>query len=205
MLSRDLASRFRVDEVEAVAPQMNVYPKGWDFNERTCPCDAHFVDYLKERDIRDKTVFHFGTGLHHLVGIGCHELNNAVMAITASVDEINSYRDLMIERPELGRTYRAYFGDIYLNDPRLLPAFDIVFLPHLCEFTPSPALYGQTNDRGLLELLAGAAKPGALFVFYSRSRRFKLAEPLVREWAHDSKGQYLGDYKTLTLYRSAER
>lgn len=190
-----------MSEADTESPRMNVYPKGWAFDPRKCPCDAEFVEYLTEREIRGKTVFHFGTGMDHVVGVGMAALDNVTIGITASVDEINAYRELITERPELGKTYVAYFGDIYLSNARLLPPLDVVFLPHLSEFVVKNPLYGQTNDRGVLDVLDKVARPGALFIFYSRSRSFRVAEPIIRQWAHDTRAHYLGEYKFLTVYR----
>jgi RNase P protein component len=183
---------------------MNIYPNGWDFNAEACPCDRDFSDYLEEKAVRGKSVFHFGSGLHHTVGLRCHEMDNAVLAITASTEEIEAYVKLAVERPSITRTYKAFFGDIYLLDPRLLPKFDIVFLPHLSEYTPQEegrVQYGQMDDRAMLDMLMAASNPGALFVFYRKSRRFNKAEPIIKSWAEASSVGYLGENRTLSIYQ----
>ena len=72
---------------------------------------------------RDASIFHFGTGSHHIVGLKTAEdgSNNAVFGITASPAEYDAYIKMLIEKPRLGFTYKAYFGDIYQLDRRLLP------------------------------------------------------------------------------------
>ena len=58
----------------------------------------------------------------------------AVLGITASPQEYDDYIKLVVERPAVGHTYKAYFGDIYQLDARLLPPFDYVALFHVGEF-----------------------------------------------------------------------
>ena len=116
--------------------KMNFYHGGWGLDVDVCPCDVHFTEFVAEKKIRDGSLFHFGTGTHHHVGVTSAEngSNNAVLAITASVEEIDAYTKLALERPEVTRTYKAFFGDIYLLEKRLLPQFDAVCLPHVSEF-----------------------------------------------------------------------
>ncbi len=183
---------------------MDFYPRGWPLDLRVCPCDAEFVEYLDEQNIRGKAIFHFGTGEHHHVGIECSKRNNAVFGITASVQEIDAYTRLAIADPEIVGHYTAFFGDIYMLDKRLLPNFDVVFLPHLSEFVPTPerrVLYGQMGDGELLDLLTSVSKPGALFVFYRGSRRYSAAKPSIREWMAKHFAQEAGEYKTLRICR----
>ena len=105
---------------------LNYWKATWSLDEKQCPCDIHFCDYLEEKGIRNKTVFHFGTGNHHILGLrnARSGLNNAILGITASVEEYQDYIRLLIENPTLGFTYKAYFGDIYQLDGRLLPDLD---------------------------------------------------------------------------------
>ena len=100
----------------------------WSLDEAQCPCDLHFLQYLEEKKARNTTIFHFGTGNHHIVGLKAAEdgVNNAVLGITASPQEYDDYVELLIKNPRLGHTYKAYFGDIYQLDARLLPQFDYV-------------------------------------------------------------------------------
>jgi len=45
---------------------------GWPLRPDVCPCDVDFVGWLAEREIRRRSIFHLGTGAHHLVGIENH-------------------------------------------------------------------------------------------------------------------------------------
>ena len=107
---------------------LHYWDQSWDLRIAECPCDMHFLEWLEEQKIRDKAIFHFGTGSHHIVGLKTAEdgSNNAVFGITASPAEYDAYVKMLIENPRLGHTYKAYFGDIYQLDRRLLPMFDIV-------------------------------------------------------------------------------
>ncbi len=116
--------------------KLNYWNETWSLDEAQCPCDLHFVEYLVEKKAKDQNVFHFGTGNHHIVGLRLFEngCNCAVLGITASPQEYDDYVELLIKNPRLGHTYKAYFGDIYQLDSRLLPLFDYVSLFHVGEF-----------------------------------------------------------------------
>jgi hypothetical protein len=63
---------------------------------------------------------------------------------------VRRLRRPLIRNPRLGHTYKAYFGDIYQLDRRLLPTFDVVALFHVGEFrTEKNDAYGAltiSND-----------------------------------------------------------
>lgn len=115
---------------------LHIWNGSWDLREFECPCDIHLINWLDEKHMRDATIFHFGAGAHHHVGIECArpERRNAVLGITASPQEYEAYVTLAINRPDVLRFYTAIFGDIYLLNEKLLPTFDVVTLFHLCEF-----------------------------------------------------------------------
>src|SRR5205807_4079460 len=102
---------------------MNYWNSKWDLNETQCPCDVHFNDWIDARGLTCKSIYHFGTGMHHIVGIrqAANRASNAVFAITASPDEYEAYVKLATEQPQIAKSYLVYFGDIYLTNPRLLP------------------------------------------------------------------------------------
>jgi hypothetical protein len=78
-----------------------------------------------------------------------------VLGITASPQEYDDYVELLIKNPRLGHTYKAYFGDIYQLDGRLLPEFDYVSLFHVGEFrTPDNDAYGALTDLEMTLVLA---------------------------------------------------
>jgi len=180
------------------------YVGGWDLDVNVCPCDVHFTDFLEEKKIRNGTIFHFGTGTHHHVGVRCAEngSNNAVLAITASVEEIDAYTRLALERPAITKTYKAFFGDIYLLEKRLLPMFDAVCLPHVCEFRgPENESYGGMTDRQMVDLLTEHTKPGGHIFFYTKSMAYDQAGPLVAKWSKEAPVIDEGLYKTLAVFR----
>ena len=184
--------------------KMNFYYGGWDLDVDVCPCDVHFTDLLAEKKIRNGSIFHFGTGTHHHVGITCADksMNNAVLGITASVEEIESYTKLTLERPEITRTYKAFFGDIYLLEKRLLPTFDAVCLPHVSEFWgPNNVAYGAMTDREMIDLLTEKTRPGGYLAFYTKSMAFDRAGPIIAEWAKESPVTDEGLFKSLAVYR----
>src|SRR5450631_2613848 len=115
---------------------LNYWNTTWSLDEAQCPCDIHFLQYLEEKAVKGASIFHFGTGNHHIVGLKTAEngSNNAVLGITASPQEYEAYIELLIQNPRLGFTYKAFFGDIYQLDARLLPAFDYATLFHLGEY-----------------------------------------------------------------------
>jgi hypothetical protein len=186
------------------APKMNYYTAAWPLVIEMCPVDVHFTEYLEERGIRDKTIFHFGTGSHHWVGMRCFETgsNNAVLGITASIEEAEAYTRLAIEHPQLSRSYKTLFGDIYLLDRRLLPDFDLVTLFHLCEFWgPESRAYGAMTDREMLDLMTDKTRQGGLILFYVKSMAFDRAQPVIAQWAEERPVEQLEEYKTLLIYR----
>jgi hypothetical protein len=186
--------------------QMNYWTDKWDLHEDVCPCDVHFNDWVTDSGQRNKTIFHFGTGTHHVVGRtqATNGLNNAVIAITASIEEYEAYIKLVSTDSAVAKSYIAYFGDIYLTNPRLLPDFDIVTMVHLCEFffpnTASPE-YGGMTDRGVLDLFTDKARPGGHLVFYQNSMGAEKTRAILPEWEKEKPVQKVGEFKTLLIYR----
>jgi hypothetical protein len=168
---------------------MNYYRTGWDLDVPVCPCDVHFTDFLEEKKIKNASIFHFGTGTHHHVGITCAEngSNNTQLAVA---------------RPAISRLYKAFFGDIYLLDRRLLPEFDIAFLPHVSEFwKPKDEKYGNMSDREVVDLMTDRTRPGGYLLFYTGSMAWNYAGPLVEQWSKEAPVKSEGEYKTLAVYR----
>ena len=166
----------------AATNKMNYYTDSWPLIVEMCPCDVHFTEFLEFKNINNASIFHFGTGSHHHVGIRCSEngSNNAVLGITASVEEEEAYVKLAIEQPKLSRSYKCFFGDIYMLEPRLLPTFDAVSLFHICEFWgPESAAYGAMTDLDLAEMFADKLKPGGHLLFYTKSMAFEKAKAVI--------------------------
>lgn len=184
--------------------RMNIWDESWDLHVQACPCDVHFLELLEDHDVRGASIFHFGTGNHHVVGIRTAEdgHGNSVLGITASPQEYESYVALAIERPAVTRTYKAFFGDIYVLDPKLLPAFDIVTLFHLCEFrTEKNDVYGGLTDLALAEMMVDQLRPNGLILFYMGSMAFDRAKPVIAELEKTRPIERVGEYKTLLVFR----
>jgi hypothetical protein len=182
--------------------KLNYWNATWSLDEAQCPCDMHFVEYLKEKQVREAAIFHFGSGNHHIVGLKAAEDNNAVLSITASPQEYDDYVELLIQNPRLGHTYKAYFGDIYQLDPRLLPEFDYVTLFHVGEFrTPDNDSYGALTDLEMTLLLADKVKPDGEILFFTRSFAYDKAEAAAAELIKQRPFTHVADYKSLKIYR----
>ena len=176
----------------------------WDLRIAECPCDVQFLDWLDHLKIRDASIFHFGTGSHHIVGVQTAEngSGNCVLGITAAPKEYDAFVELAIDRPHVEKTYKAFFGDIYQLEGRLLPDFDVVTLFHLCEFrTEKSDQYGAMTDRQLLDLLTAKTRPGGYIVFYTKSFAFDAAEKILNVWEQEGAVEKVGLYELLLVYR----
>jgi hypothetical protein len=183
---------------------LNLYKDTWALDVPICPCDVHFNDFIAAMKIRNSAIFHFGTGSHHVIGIEAAEdgRKNAVFAITASVGEYDSYVRLITDQPEIGNFYKAYFGDIYQLDARLLPEFDVVTLFHLCEFrTEANDAYGALTDLEMAKLLIDKIRPGGYVLFYQGSMAFEKAVDVIAKLERQRDLTRLPDFKGLQVYR----
>ena len=128
--------------------------------------------------------------------------NCAVLGITASPQEYDDYVELLIKNPRLGHTYKAYFGDIYQLDSRLLPQFDYVSLFHVGEFrTPENDTYGALTDLEMTLMLADKIKPGGEVLFYSGSFAYDKAEAVGKELAKLRPFEAAGEFKSLRIFK----
>ncbi len=182
---------------------LNHYQMSWKLDP-WCPCDVQFLRFLEAEGVQGASIFHFGTGEHHLVGISCAESgkNNSVLGITASREEHAAYIDLVIARPEIARFYTAYFGDIYLLNEALLPTFDIVTLFHLCEFrTGQNEEYGALTDLEVAQCLVRKLRPGGKMLFYTHSCAIDRAKPVISELQRTGLIDAAGTHEMLLIYR----
>lgn len=148
---------------------LNVSQAAWALHRDICPCDVDFIEYLRDRGVGGRTVFHFGTGAHHVVGIENARTKrpNQVLGITASRGEYDAYIDHVVADPGIANSYKVLFADIYTLDARILPRFDVVTLFHLCEFyDPAASAYAPLDDRALVDLFRGKLNPGGRLCFY---------------------------------------
>jgi hypothetical protein len=183
---------------------LHFWDQNWDLREAECPCDVHFLEWLELEKIKDSSIFHFGTGSHHVVGVKTAEdgSNNAVLGITASPGEYDAYIKMLIAKPKLGFTYKAYFGDIYQLDKRMLPTFDIVTLFHVGEFrSEKNDAYGAMTDLEMALALADAMRPGGHILFYEGSYAFDVAERTFAELVKQRGFKPSGTFKTLRMFQ----
>ena len=174
----------------------------WPLRPERCPCDLDFVDYLRARRITDKTIFHFGTGAHHVVGRANHrDRANHVLAITASPDEHAAYIELVLGDPEVATKYQVLFADIYCLDPDLLPALDVVTLFHLHEFyRPEHAAYARFDDRSLLAMLCGRLRDEGRVLFYRGSDGFPATKRTIADAVDRALLRPLEQWGSLLVY-----
>ena len=186
--------------------KMNYWTDKWDLDVSLCPCDSHFNDWVAKNKIKNKLIYHFGTGTHHVIGVkqATNKSGNAVLAITASKEEYDAYIELSTNKAQVTKNYLAYFGDIYLTNPKLLPDFDIVTMFHLCEFFfPNTASksYGGMTDEKLLDLFTAKTKKGGHILFYMGSMAWNKALPIVQKWEKRGPVKRVGEFKTLLVFR----
>lgn len=177
--------------------------KGWSLQPDLCPCDIHFVEWMRAHGLRDQTIFHFGTGSHHYVGVElCEgELNISVLGATATAAEHDTYIALVSDNPRLARNYAVRFGDIYLSNPAFLPVFDVVTLFHLAEFRSEARTdYGALSYAEVLDIFTERTTPGGSLLFYTGSCGWAEAEPVIAAWARRSPVKEAEGYKTLRVF-----
>lgn len=192
---------------DPVQSLLNIYDDTWELNEGGCPCDLHLLDFLKDRQVRNATIFHMGTGAHHVVGIRAVEggTNNAVIGITASPGEHERYIKLGVENPRAHASYKAFFGDIYQLDARLLPPLDVVSLFHLCEFrTEKNDRYGALTDLEVARLLWDQLRPGGYMLFYKLSMSYDKAVPNIARLRTERVMVEEPDFKALQVFRKPD-
>jgi hypothetical protein len=188
---------------------LHYWNDSWDLRAAECPCDVHFVEWLDAQGITDSTIYHFGTGAHHHVGIECArpERRNAVLGITAAPQEYDRYVELAIARPDVLRYYNAVFGDIYLLNGKLLPTFDVVTLFHLCEFRGEKTdSYDGLTDLDVTNLLTDRTRPGGYILFFTTSFAFDWEGPMsarkvIARWEKERDVERVGMFKSLLVYR----
>ena len=182
--------------------KLNYWKGAWCLDAAQCPCDLHFLEYLEEKQATGAVIFHFGTGSHHIVGLRMHAAgrNCAVLGITASPKEYEAYIALLIADPRLGQTYKAYFGDIYQIDRRLLPELDYAALFHVGEFrTQENDSYGALTDLEMTLTLADRIRPGGELLFYKGSFAYDKAQAVAEQLVKVRPFVTRGDYRSLAI------
>jgi SAM-dependent methyltransferase len=175
----------------------------WTLQPESCPCDIQFVEYLKQHHIQGKSIFHFGTGEHHFVGLQnqIFDRPNEIFGITASAPEHQSYVQLVLKNTELPKFYKVLFADIYTLSANTLPSLDIVTLFHLCEFyLPENAHLTHQNDESLLQLFLDKLNPDGRILFYSGSQKWDAAKPIIDRFEAMGKIKQIDQYERLLIY-----
>lgn len=186
--------------------KLNFWNATWSLDEKQCPCDIHFLDYLKEKNVAGKDIFHMGTGNHHIVGLETNRsgLGNHVLGITASKEEYDDYVKLLIDNARLGFTYKCYFGDIYQIDRRLMPDLDFATLFHIGEYrTAENDAYGALTDEEMTFVLADKLRPGGEIHFYTGSFAYDKGEAAGRALVARKGFVDAGRFKTLHIFRKS--
>jgi hypothetical protein len=186
------------------AAKLNFWNATWSLDEKQCPCDIHFLDYLKEKRITGKDVFHMGTGNHHIIGLETAKwgTGNHVYGITASKEEYDDYVRLLIENARLGFTYKCYFGDIYQIDRRLMPAIDYATLFHIGEYrTEANDAYGALTDDEMTFVLADSLRPGGEIHFYTGSFAYDKGQAAGKALVAKKGFKDMGIFKTLHIFK----
>lgn len=182
---------------------LQIWDVNWFLDVEQCPCDVHFVEWLEAQGVRGKTIYHFGTGGHHHIGLAnlAKGAPNNILGITASPQEYDDFVKLAIQHAELSRSYQAYFGDIYLLNPKLLPALDIVTLFHLCEFRgDSQDAYGGLTDRQVAETFLDVLPCTGKLLLYSGSFAYGGAKPIADALVAEGRMKHTATFKTLEVY-----
>jgi len=188
--------------------KLNYFKEPWSLDTAQCPCDVHFLEYLEEKQAAGAAIFHFGTGIHHIVGLRVHAAgrNCAVLGITASPKEYDAYIALLIANPRLGQTYKAYFGDIYQIDPRLLPEFDYAALFHVGEYrSDANDSYGALSDLEMTLTLADRLRPGGEMLFYKGSFAYDKAQAVAEQLVKVRPFVTRADYRSLAIFSKRTR
>lgn len=182
---------------------LQIWDVDWRLDEAQCPCDIHFVEWLRKEGLTGASIFHFGTGGHHFVGLDNLERGapNTILGITASPKEFEAFVRLAIERPTLSRSYQVLFGDIYLLNARLLPGFDVASLFHLGEFRgDSQNAYGGLTDRQVVETLFEVMPKGSRLLFYSGSFAYDKAEAIADALIAEKKLGPAEEFKSIKIH-----
>lgn len=181
--------------------RMRIVSRSWPLWPRMCSCDLHFCDFLQERNVRSKSIFHLGTGGHHIVGLRnrVDDLGNVILGVTVSPDEIKRYVKLVIRDPILGQNYKVLFTDVHDLQAASLPDFDLVTLFHLCEFDSATGSVHLLNDEGVLGLLTSKLKPGGLLALYRQSIGYRRLQPIIATAMAAGRLEHREDYKSLQI------
>lgn len=157
--------------------------QGWPLQPEKCPCDIEFVTWLHINLVKNAAIMHMGTGLHHIVGMAqeTQQNNNAVLGLTVSSAEMDTYTALVKSNMRIARLYQVRFGDIYFADKRLIPKFNIITAFHFGEMPDKRRQEaGGMSDPELADFLVSRLQPHGVLLLYSGSSAFDRAWPLFQ-------------------------
>ncbi|HEV8018161.1 MAG TPA: hypothetical protein VGP32_06360 [Steroidobacteraceae bacterium] len=181
--------------------RMRVVAHSWPLRAKMCPCDLDLCDYLKERNFRLKSVFHLGTGGHHIVGLRnqIDGLENVILGVTVSPKEIRRYLKLVIRDPVLGQNYKVLFADVHGLHAASLPDFDLVTLFHLGAFGSTTSSGHVLSDSAVFDLFRSKLKPAGLLALYREAWVYPRLKPIVAAATASGALKHLEDYKSLQI------
>lgn len=182
---------------------LQIWDVNWYLDEAQCPCDVHFTEWLERDRVTGRTIFHFGTGGHHHVGLKnfANGAPNTVLGITASPAEHEAFVKLAIEHARLSRDYIVWFGDIYLLNARLLPRLDIATLFHTGEFRgDSQNAYGGLTDAEVAEVLLSVMPQGGLIALFTGSFAYDKAQAIADALVAAKRIAHRETYKSIAIY-----
>ena len=183
--------------------KMNFWNAKWDLDIARCPCDAHFNDWVKQKKLRNKLIYHFGTGNHHVVGLkqATNKSNNAVFAITASKEEYASYIELAINRPSLEELSRLFWRHL----PHQSRNCCRTSTSSRCSISANSSMtnkaYGGVDDAKLLDMLTAKTRLGGHILFFTGSFAFPSADKIIAKWEKNGRVKRVGAFKTLLVFR----
>lgn len=166
-----------------------------------CPCDQDFVDWLRQDERLAMTagtasIFHFGTGWHHLVGRQAAHTGHHTLGLTVCEQEHRNYVDLVRRDNHLALFYKVLYADVYTLETRCLPMFDVVTLFHLCEYHGKSKQFARHDDAGLLRMMTDKLNLGGRMLFFRYSQGWEQAWPLVQGCGL----RRLKDFRSLLVY-----
>lgn len=175
----------------------------WKLQLDICPCDGELVEYLEKNQIYSQSIFHFGTGYHHLLGIENQKFDkpNEIFAITACVKEHEAYIKLCNQDHTIAKYYKVLYGDIYTLTEKSLSKFDLISLFHVGEFyLPEEANFIHHNDRSLVNLFLNRLNDGGKILFYTKSLGWEQTKAIIQDLESQKKIHLVDQYKTLLIY-----
>jgi hypothetical protein len=183
--------------------RMRIEPYSWGLNTSVCPCDVDFCSFLLDQSIRGKSIFHMGSGGHHLVGWKNLEenLSNTILAVTVSPQEVKRYLKMAVHQPAFAQDYRVLFADVHSLQAMGLPEFDVVSLFHLAAFKPTSEAACRQSISDVLNLFIRKISIGGLLLLYRGDHGYSEVAPLADAAVADGRLARVEPYRSLEVFR----